>query len=105
MRFKFIAAIAAGLITAGLSAGADAEVRTETFDYKQASTTLEGYVAWDDAVKGKRPGVLVFPTYTAPPNSNAMSRANWPSWDTLRWSPTSMAKAFTRQRARKLAPR
>ena len=66
MRFKFIAAIAAGLIAAGLSAGVNAKVRTKSFDYKQASVTLEGYIAWDDAVKGKRAGVLVFPTYTGP---------------------------------------
>jgi len=66
MKFKFIAAIAAGLIFAGLSADANAKVRTKSFDYKQASVTLEGYIAWDDAVKGKRAGVLVFPTYTGP---------------------------------------
>ena len=66
MRFKVIAAIAAGLIAAGLSAGVNAKVRTKSFDYKQASVTLEGYIAWDDAVEGKRAGVLVFPTYTGP---------------------------------------
>jgi dienelactone hydrolase len=66
MRFKLVAAIAAGLIAAGLSAGANAEVRTTSFDYKQASVTLEGYIAWDDAAKGKRAGILVFPTYTGP---------------------------------------
>ena len=66
MTVRIIATIAAGLIAIGVSIGADAEVRTKTFYYKQASTTLEGYIAWDDAVKGKRPGVLVFPTYTGP---------------------------------------
>ena len=66
MTVRIIATIAAGLIAIGVSTGADAEVRTKTFDYKQAGTTLEGYIAWDDAAKGKRPGVLVFPTYTGP---------------------------------------
>lgn len=28
-------------------------------DYKSGNTILKGYVAWDDALKGKRPGVLV----------------------------------------------
>lgn len=66
MRFKFIAAIAVGLIATGISAGANANVRAKSFDYEQANVTLEGYIAWDDAVKGKRPSVLVFPTYTGP---------------------------------------
>jgi len=34
-------------------------VRTETVEYKQGDVTLEGYLAYDDAVTGKRPGVLV----------------------------------------------
>ena len=28
-------------------------------EYKQGDTMLEGYLAYDDAVKGARPGVLV----------------------------------------------
>jgi dienelactone hydrolase len=36
-----------------------AEVRTEPIEYKQGDTTLEGVVVYDDAVSGKRPGVLV----------------------------------------------
>jgi dienelactone hydrolase len=35
------------------------EVRTQTIEYKQGDTTLEGYVAYDDTVVGKRPGVLI----------------------------------------------
>jgi dienelactone hydrolase len=38
---------------------AQAEVRTETIEYKQGDTTLEGYLAYDTAFQGKRPGVLV----------------------------------------------
>jgi len=38
---------------------AQAVVRTATVDYKDGETVLEGYLAYDDAVKGKRPGVLV----------------------------------------------
>ena len=36
-----------------------AAIHTETIEYKQGDTTLEGFVAYDDAIKGKRPGVLV----------------------------------------------
>jgi dienelactone hydrolase len=36
-----------------------AAIHTETVEYKQGGTTLEGFVAYDDAIKGARPGVLV----------------------------------------------
>src|SRR5208283_2580361 len=36
-----------------------AAIHTETVEYKQGDTTLEGFVAYDDAIKGARPGVLV----------------------------------------------
>src|SRR5258708_38546167 len=38
---------------------ARAEVKFETIKYKHGDATLEGYLAYDDAVKGKRPGVLI----------------------------------------------
>ena len=37
---------------------ADAAVQTKVVEYKQGDTTLEGYLACDDAA-GPRPGVLV----------------------------------------------
>jgi dienelactone hydrolase len=36
-----------------------AEVKSKFVDYKQNGTPLQGFLAWDDASKGKRPGVLV----------------------------------------------
>ncbi len=39
--------------------GAVAEVRTERVPYRHGDLHLEGYLAWDDALSGKRPGVLV----------------------------------------------
>jgi dienelactone hydrolase len=36
-----------------------AAIHTETIEYKQGDTTLEGFVAYDDAIPGKRPGVLI----------------------------------------------
>lgn len=55
MRTKW-AVVAAVMVSAS---SARAEVKTREVEYKQGETALQGFVAWDDAVKGKRPGVLV----------------------------------------------
>jgi dienelactone hydrolase len=34
-------------------------IHTETVDYHDGNTTLEGFLAYDDSISGKRPGVLV----------------------------------------------
>ena len=56
------------LTTAVLMAGATimlafgglrAAVQTKAVEYKDGDVTLEGFLAWDDAAKGKQPGVLV----------------------------------------------
>lgn len=36
-----------------------AQIRGEVIEYKQGTTVLEGYLAYDDSIKGKRPGILV----------------------------------------------
>lgn len=36
-----------------------AKLVTQTVDYQQGDTTLEGFVTYDDDVAGKRPGVLI----------------------------------------------
>ena len=60
-------ALAAALLPAGLtSQAAQAAVKVQTVDYKQADTTLEGWLVFDDAQQGKRPGVVVFPAYYGP---------------------------------------
>jgi dienelactone hydrolase len=41
------------------AAGAGAQVKTREIEYKQGETPLHGFLAWNDAAKGKRPGVLV----------------------------------------------
>jgi dienelactone hydrolase len=43
---------------------AHAGVRTQTIEYAQGGTTLEGYLAYDDGIKGKRPGILVVHEWT-----------------------------------------
>jgi len=47
------------LIVLALCAHASAELRTQVIEYTQGDAVLEGYLAYDDAVKGKRPGVVV----------------------------------------------
>ena len=37
----------------------NAAIKTETIEYKQGDTTLEGVLTYDDAVKGSRPAVLI----------------------------------------------
>ena len=51
-------------ILAGTSGVAAAAVKTQVVEYQQGDTTLEGYLAWDDAIQGKRPGVLVVHEWT-----------------------------------------
>ncbi len=61
---SFITTLASSAIL--LAGAALAEVKTESFDYKQGDTTLEGFIAYDDAKTGKLPGVLIFPQWTGP---------------------------------------
>ena len=44
-------------LAAGLPAAAG--IQTKSIDYRDGSTELQGYLVWDDNLKGKRPGVLV----------------------------------------------
>jgi len=56
MHTRYGFAMTAVLLT--LSAGS-ATVKTREIEYRQSDTVLQGFVAWDDAARGKRPGVLV----------------------------------------------
>jgi dienelactone hydrolase len=51
-----LAAVFACALQAG---GAQAAMKTQWVDYKQANTVLSGYLVYDDAVSAKRPGVLM----------------------------------------------
>ncbi|HEX8826643.1 MAG TPA: dienelactone hydrolase family protein [Xanthobacteraceae bacterium] len=60
-------ALAAGLVpVVGSSGSAQAAVKVQTVDYQQGGTTLEGWLVYDDAMQGKRPGVVIFPAYYGP---------------------------------------
>src|SRR6202140_5901016 len=52
----FILAAAAMVLQAG---AAQAAMKTNWIDYKQGNTALSGYLIYDDAVPGRRPGVLM----------------------------------------------
>jgi dienelactone hydrolase len=43
----------------GFISVAIAEVQFETVNYNDGDQKLQGYLAWDDSIKGKRPGILV----------------------------------------------
>lgn len=58
MKLRCIGALVA------LALPAFAEIKTATVSYKDGDTDLEGYVAYDDAKKGLRPGVLVIHDWT-----------------------------------------
>ena len=47
------------LMATTFASGARAAIKVERIQYKQGDTVLEGILAYDDAHKGKRPGILV----------------------------------------------
>jgi dienelactone hydrolase len=47
------------LVHLGLVSAVLAEVQTETVSYRDGDVELQGTLAWDAAVEGKRPGVIV----------------------------------------------
>jgi len=52
------------LLMAMVAQSAQAKLVTKTVEYRQGDTLLEGYLAYDDSIKGKRPGVLVIHEWT-----------------------------------------
>jgi dienelactone hydrolase len=59
MTKHFWLSIVFGLLASLTPALARAEIKGELVDYKQGDTTLQGFFAYDDAVKGKRPTVVL----------------------------------------------
>lgn len=47
------------LLTLGGALTAAAQIHTELIEYKHGDAVLEGYLAYDTGIKGKRPGVLI----------------------------------------------
>jgi len=48
----------------GTSGIATAAVKTQVVEYQEGGTVLEGYLAWNDTIQGKRPSVLVVHEWT-----------------------------------------
>ena len=55
MKWSTLVLLAAALGTSP----AAAEVKTKPIEYRDQNVSLSGHLAWDDAMAGKRPGVLV----------------------------------------------
>ncbi len=64
MRLPFLVAALFGVAFAAGSA--QAAVKVQTVDYKQGDTVLEGWLVYDTAMHGKRPGVVIYPAYWGP---------------------------------------
>ena len=61
---RSLAIVVASLVFASLlaclsSSLAQAEIKTQWVDYKDGDTALQGYLAYDDSISGKRPGILL----------------------------------------------
>jgi dienelactone hydrolase len=56
---KFLAVFLLAGVFACAQQPARAGIVTKTIEYKDGNVTLEGYLAYDDAVEGKRPAVLI----------------------------------------------
>ena len=64
MPMKLHSLLIAPIIALTYSVAAHAEVQTRRVEYKHGNTVLEGYLAYDDDIEGKRPGVMVVHEWT-----------------------------------------
>jgi dienelactone hydrolase len=62
-QFLLAVGLACGLTATLRAQPALAELKIQAVDYKQGDTALEGYLAFDNSVSGKRPGVLLLHRY------------------------------------------
>jgi len=58
MRARLLLPFAA-MLACTLATSSHAAVRSRVVEYEAGGVPLQGYLAWDDAAKGKRPGVIV----------------------------------------------
>jgi len=57
--------LVAGLAILMEGSVADARVRTQALEYLDGDAVLEGFLAWDDARRTPRPGVVVIHDWSA----------------------------------------
>ena len=55
MKTLLLCAFAAALVASSLGAS----IKTEEVTYSEGTTKMKGFLAWDDSISGKRPGILV----------------------------------------------
>lgn len=58
MHFSAVITVLTGVLLI-YAAELNAKIVTENIEYKQGGTVLEGFLAYDDELKGKRPGVII----------------------------------------------
>src|SRR3954464_1352382 len=51
--------LAGALVALSLGTAAHAAIKEEPVTYKDGDTTMKGFIVYDDAVKGKRPGIVM----------------------------------------------
>jgi len=64
MKMRVLLAVLCGFAFATNSA--NAAIKVQTIDYKQGATVLEGWLVYDTAAHGKRPGIVIYPAYWGP---------------------------------------
>ena len=47
------------ILTTACALAPQAEIHTEVIEHKHGDATLEGSLAYDDSIQGRRPGVLI----------------------------------------------
>ena len=56
---QLLSGVILGIISIMISSGVSAKIVSETIEYKDGDVPLKGEIYYDDAIEGKRPGVLV----------------------------------------------
>ena len=56
---QYLKIITTAILLAGYASTANSAVQSQAIEYKDGDVKLTGHLYWDDAITGKRPGVLV----------------------------------------------
>src|SRR5215217_1776950 len=80
----------AALCASAMAASAHATVREEPVTYQDGETTMKGFVVFDEAIQGKRPGIIMVHEWwgiTKHVHRSSLSRAIPPSSPTCTATP------------------
>ena len=78
MRTWYGPATAVVLLALSPNPPTNANVKTREIEYRQGETVLQGFVAWDDAARGRKPGVLVVHEWWGHNEHARNRRGAWP---------------------------